>query len=76
MSSFNPPAGGFQPHELPILQTAFEAIWQTIKAHRPLATDDDELRAAITVRLCQIAATDGLTDVATLRSATLRSFAF
>ena len=76
MSSYHPPHGSFQPHELAILNEAFEAVWQTIQAHRPSETDKDELRTAASERLCQIASTDGITDAATLRSATLRAFAF
>jgi hypothetical protein len=58
------------------LNEAFDAIWQTIKAHRPLETDEDELRTAVSERLCKIAAADGVTNAEALRSATLRSFAF
>src|SRR5262249_19281140 len=39
MRSFSPPRGAFQPHEIPILHAAFEAVWQTIEAHRPTQTD-------------------------------------
>jgi hypothetical protein len=57
------------------LHQAFEAVWRTIKAHRVSETDDEELRAAVSTRLCVIAA-EGVTDIETLRSTTLRSFAF
>jgi hypothetical protein len=76
MRTYHPPHGSFQPHELAVLNQAFEAVWQTIKAHRPLETDEEELRAAVSMKLCEIASTEGITDEAALRSATLRSFAF
>jgi hypothetical protein len=51
-------------------------VWKTIKAHRPLETDNDELRAAVSSRLCDIASTQGIMDAQALRSATLRAFSF
>jgi hypothetical protein len=74
VSSFSPPLGAFQPHQLELLQQAFDSIWQTIEAYWPTQADD-ELRTAISERLCQIAAEDNVTDVVTLRVETLRSFA-
>jgi hypothetical protein len=76
MGSFKPPQGAFQPHELAVLQEAFDAVWETIQAHRPSQIDNNELKTAVSDRLCQIAAVEGATDAARLRSATLASFAF
>jgi hypothetical protein len=76
MGSFKPPKGAFQPQELAVLQEAFDAVWETIQAHRPGQIDNDELRTAVSERLCSIAETEGVTDAAKLRAATLASFSF
>lgn len=72
MGSFKPPAGAFQPEEIANLQQAFEAVWATVTAHRPSQADNNELRTAVSERLCEIAAS-GVTDVQELRSLTLAS---
>jgi hypothetical protein len=76
MGSFKNPQGAFQPHELAVLQEAFDAVWETIQAHRPSQIDNDELKTAVSDRLCQIATIEGATDAAKLRAATLASFSF
>ena len=76
MVSFKPQTGAFQPAELAILQEAFETVWATIQERRPSQTDNDELRTAVSDKLCQIAATNGVTDATSLARATLVSFAF
>jgi hypothetical protein len=74
MSSFSPPLGALQPHQLDLIQQAFDSVWQTFEAYWP-AQADDELRTAVSERLCQIAAAENEIDVVTLRVETLRSFA-
>jgi hypothetical protein len=70
MGSFKAPDGAFQPDQIDILTKAFDAVWQTLIAHRPSQADNDELRTAISKRLCELAAA-GITDVQELRRVTL-----
>jgi hypothetical protein len=72
MGSFSRSGSAFQPDEIAILQQAFDAIWATLISHRPSQADNDELRTAISEKLCDIAAS-GITDVQLLRSLTLAS---
>ena len=58
MASFKPPMKAFQPDELELLGQMFNDIWATIKtsgADRDLAKDE-ELRTAVSERLCALAA--------------------
>ena len=73
-----PHNGAYQPYELDALGKAFDAVWETISAHRPYSTDmgNEGLKEAVSDRLCQIASMLGTTDVESLRSATLESFSF
>ena len=70
--------GAYLPQELAVLGEAFDAVWETISAHRPYSNDDDNemLKAAVSERLCQIASMIGATDAQLLRSKTLASFSF
>jgi hypothetical protein len=72
MGSFSRSGRAFQPDEIAMLQQAFDAIWTTLIAHRPSQADNDELRTAVSEKLCDIAAS-GITDVQLLRSLTLAS---
>jgi hypothetical protein len=76
MSYFEPEIGAFQPHEIAILEEAFAAVWEAVEERLPAQIDKDELRTAVSERLCRIAARHGLNDVAALRSATLQSLTF
>jgi hypothetical protein len=74
MGSSSPPLGALQPHQLDLIQQAFDSVWHTLEAYWP-AHADDKLRTAVSERLCQIAAAENEIDVVTLRIETLRSFA-
>ena len=76
MASFKPPTKtpkkSFQPEELELLGQAFNAIWAAINTslpNRDLA-EDEELRSAVSERLCALAAA-GVTDPELLRDLTL-----
>jgi hypothetical protein len=66
MDSFKAPNGAFRPDQIHILKKAFDAVWQTLIAHRPSQADNEELRTAISERLCALADA-GVTDVQELR---------
>jgi hypothetical protein len=76
MSYFKSEIGAFQPHEIAILEEAFAAVWEAVEERLPAQIDKDELRTAVSEKLCRIAARHGFDDVAALRSETLQDLAF
>jgi hypothetical protein len=73
MGSFKPPRGAFQPDELEHLQNVFDATLITLRALDPgRNVDDDDLRTAISEKICALAAT-GVTDPEQLRDRVVAS---
>src|SRR5262245_21924476 len=71
---FHPPRGSYQPEQMQLLQEAFDATWAELSTHlaSPSGKTDQELRTAISEKLCDLAAT-GVTDPERLKASTLAS---
>ena len=74
MISQNPQSHIFDPKTLAVMDQAFAAIWNTLRADDPFRNyaNDSELRIVIGHKLMNLVA-DGVTDPSRLRQLTLES---
>ena len=75
MISQNPRSDIYDPKTLAVMDQAFAAIWNVLKADDPLRdyAKDVELRIAVGQKLLNLVA-DGVTDPRRLRQLTVESF--
>jgi hypothetical protein len=76
-SSQTPRLDVYDPKTLEVMDQAFAAIWQVLKADDPLRdyAKDGELRIAVGQKLLNLVA-DGVTDPTRLRHLTIESLIF
>ena len=74
MISHNPRSDIYDPKTLAVMDQAFAAIWNVLRADDPFrdCANDSELRIAIGHKLMNLVA-DGVTDPSRLRRLTLES---
>ena len=74
MISYNPRSDIYDPKTLAVMDQAFAAIWNVLKADDPLRdyAKDVELRIAVGQKLLNLVA-DGVTDPRRLRQLTVES---
>ena len=74
MISHHPPSDIYDPKTLAVMDQAFAAIWNTLRADDPFRNyaNDSELRIVIGHKLMNLVA-DGVTDPSRLRQLTLES---
>ena len=77
MTSQNPQPDIYDPNTLAVMDQAFAAIWNVLRADDPFRdyTHDSELRLAIGHKLLNLVA-DGVTDPVRLRKLTVESLLF
>ena len=76
-SNRNPRQDVYDPKTLDVMDQAFDAIWQVLKADDPFRdyARDGELRIAVGQKLLNLVA-DGVTDPTRLRQLTVESLIF
>ena len=77
MTSQNPRADIYDPKMLAVMDHAFVAIWNVLRADDPFRdyANDSELRIAVGQKLMDLVA-DGVTDPVRLRQITVESLLF